>query len=1111
MKNSLMAFLVLSFVLSASAISAQELATAGSIAGTVVDQNGAAIPGAKITVNGPTVERTAVVNDQGRFEITGLLPGNYKVAGEQSGFKKTIVSDVTVFVGKAANVQVKLEPGEVTAEVNVTSVESIDQATTAISSNLNDQLYKNVPVARGVSSLFTLAPGTTTGVGGVNDRDNPSISGGTALDNLYVADGVNITNTAFGGIGTFSRSYGSLGTGIILSLVKEVQVKTAGFEPQYGQSEGGIVNIITQSGSNQFHGAIYGYGQPHQFEATRRQQDDFAVNKLGETVHQEHYDFGADLGGYVPGLRDKLFFFGSFNPSFNRDLVQGAKRNATDIAAGTGLDSGLFTQLGTHVNRTRTMNYAFKTDYNISAKHQVAFSIFGDPSSTNIGSFRTLNIDNTTAQSKLGFGTRNISGRYTGNFGSDSNPLTLSASLSQNKNHFTESGFADFNQIVDRTQPSRGNFTAIGLGFFEPTNGKTNRLALDATKQARLLGQHTLGVGYTYQRGFYSGVRDRSGPKFSVPATNADGTLTIDPQAAGQPLNAAFSLRTAGSSCTLCPILTIPGVGDQRVFLRQDRGEFGVPAFDTTSMYHAAYGQDTWRLSKYITALLGLRWEQERITGAILPQSGGRNTYTFTDAWSPRLGVTVDPFGKGKTKAFYNFGRFFEFLPLDAAERSLSSEKDFTGGRFAPAFFVDASGNRRATINQFGTVIPVIDAAHFLSSAAGGTGGPPAVSAQDLNEFILPGTKLGFADEHTFGIEQQLKGNWVLSVRYIRRRLKRIIEDAAILSPEAANAGIGQVYFIGNINKSLDAGTNLQPFLFTPVFNPAGTLILNTPAGCLSTPSGVPGIGPQPTFFTAPTDPFGNSIAPGGVCFSGVGIDANGNSIVRPDGKPDGFPDPEHLYRAVEVELNKRFSEGWQLFSNFRFARLTGNYEGHLRNDNGQTDPGISSLFDFTGGDFNLLGSQFSVGPLNTERRFVSNIFGSYLFSKDRGIFGWGQALHGLTTGINLHMESGLPESEFFAHPVYLNAGEIPVGGRGKLGRSSFYTGVDLHGDYSYKVTENVRLKFIADWFNVTNDRRVFIINQFRESTAGQLNPDFGQPRLFHLPTSLRLGARLEF
>ena len=1110
MKNILMAFLVMSLVLSATAIFAQEVTTTGSIAGTVVDQNGAAVPGAKITVIGPTGERTSVANDQGRFEISGLLPGNYKVTTEESGFKKTNVSDVVVFVGKTENVQIKLEPGEVAAEVNVTAGASIDQATTAISSNLNDQLYSSVPVARGVSSLFTLAPGTTTGVGGASDRDNPSISGGTALDNLYVADGVNITNTAFGGIGTFSRSYGSLGTGIILSLVKEVQVKTAGFEPQYGQSEGGIVNIITRSGSNEFHGAVYGYLQPHQLETTRRQQDDFAVNKLGEVLHQEHYDFGADLGGYVPGLRNKLFFFGSFNPSFNRDLVQGAERNAMDLASGSGRDSGLFTLLGTHVNRTRTTNYAFKTDYNISAKHQVAFSIFGDPSSTNVSSFRTLNIDNATAESKLGFGTRNMSGRYTGNFGG-SNPLTISASVSQNKNHFDETGFANFNQIINRTQPSRGNFTAIGLGFFEPTQGKTSRLALDATKLVTLKGTHTLSVGYTYQRGSYSGVRDRSGPKFTVPATNADGTLAIDPQAAGQPLNAAFSLRTAGSSCILCPFLTIPGVGDRRVFLRQDRGEFGAPVFDTSSRYHAAYGQDTWRVNKYVTALLGLRWEQEGITGAILPQSGRRNHYTFTDAWAPRIGVTVDPLGKGRTKAFYNFGRFFEFLPLDAAERSLSSEKDFTGGRFAPDFFIDASGRRRAILNQFGTVTPIIDAAHFVSSAIGGTGGPPTVSAQDENEFILGGTKLGYADEHTFGVEQQLKGNWVLSARYIHRKLGRIIEDAAILSPEAANAGIGQVYFIGNIKKSLDAGVNLQPFLFTPQFDPTGNFVLNTPAGCLTTPSGVAGIGPQPVFFNAPTDPFGNSIAPGGVCFSGVGIDANGNSIVTPDGQADGFPDPVHIYKAVEIELNRRFADGWQLFSNFRFARLRGNFEGHLRNDNGQTDPGISSLFDFTEGNFNLLGTQFAVGPLNTERRFVSNIFGSYLFSKERHMFGLGHALHGFNSGINLHMESGLPQSEFFAHPVYLNAGEIPVGGRGKLGRSSFYTRVDLHGDYAYKITEKVSLKFVADWFNITNDRRVFIINQFRESTAGQLNPDFGQPRTFHAPTSLRLGARLEF
>src|SRR5262249_32892810 len=182
--------------------------------------------------------------------------------------------------------------------------------------------------------------------------------------------------------------------------------------------------------------------------------------------------------------------------------------------------------------------------------------------------------------------------------------------------------------------------------------------------------------------------------------------------------------------------------------------------------------------------------------------------YVFVDNWSPRFGVTVDPFGKGKTKVYYNFGRFHEYVPLDMAERSLSSEKDFTSGRFAPDF-VTVNGVRRAVINNFGTVTPVIDPAHVLSGATGGTGGLNSVtiSAQDPTNPILPGTKLGYAQEHVVGFEQQLPHNFVVSVRYIDRSLKRIIEDAAVVAPEAA-AFFGQTYFIGNITKTLDAAVN---------------------------------------------------------------------------------------------------------------------------------------------------------------------------------------------------------------------------------------------------------------------------------------------------------------
>src|SRR6185503_15612770 len=142
MKNIFSLFLTLFIVLAAPAVFAQETSTTGSISGSVLYSNGSVVPGATVKVTGPLGERTSATNDQGYFEVQGLVPGNYTVRVEKTGFKT----------------------GEVT----------------------------NVPVARGVSGLFYLAPGTTDSLGG--GRDNPSISGGSALDNLYVADGVSITD-----------------------------------------------------------------------------------------------------------------------------------------------------------------------------------------------------------------------------------------------------------------------------------------------------------------------------------------------------------------------------------------------------------------------------------------------------------------------------------------------------------------------------------------------------------------------------------------------------------------------------------------------------------------------------------------------------------------------------------------------------------------------------------------------------------------------------------------------------------------------------------------------------------------------------------------------------
>ena len=1049
---------------------AQDISTKGGISGTIVDTTGAVVPGATITITGPIGERVVITDSQGNYDVTNLIPGQYTVKASLSGFKTASASNVTVYVGKTNSVRLTLSTGDITETIEVVGgAVDIDTGNTAIGSNLNSQVFQNLPVQRRVDSLFYLAPGVTESQRG--GRANPSISGGSALDNLYVADGVNITDSSFGGLGVFSRVYGTLGVGINTAFVEEVQIKTGGFEPQYGQSQGGIVNIITRSGGREWRGSVSGYLQPGSLESDRKQPDDTRINKVGERRSEDFWDVGFDLGG--PLVKDKMFFYGNFNPSYRYDNVVGA-RNA-GLAA-----------LGEFDRRYKTYNYAAKLDWNVAPSHQINFSIFGDPSKTNKSSFSTLTIDNTTADSKLDYGTRNIAVRYNGIL---SSTWSVNISGSQGTNHFDETDFDDLHAIVDRTQPTRGNFTAVGLGFFEPTDGKTWRATLDTTKQFSLGGDHSFAIGYQFQRGEYSGLRDRSGPRFTVPATNTDGTFITPDFAAGEPLNASFSLRLAGASCVLCPLVERNGALVP-VYLRQDRGEFGRAGFETFSNYHAYYAQDTWRMGRKLTLLLGVRGEQERLLGNPGP-SGDQIHYSFTGQWSPRLGMTFDPKGEGKTKLYYNFGRFHEYIPLDMAERSLSVEQGFIGARYAPEFTVDGQGRRIATINEFNTVTPIIDSAHWINNGAvGGAGSGVNISLQDPSNPILPGTKLGYSDEHLVGFEQQLRGNLVFSVRYLNRQMKRIVEDAAVVPPEGASF-FGTTYFIANVGSTIDAGVNPPEF----TYNPGDPL----PAEC------------------DPSLDAGTFVPPGGgpergACFAALGANGQPSGSAGADGVPDGFPDVQHKYQAVEIELNKRFSHGWQLLANWRIAKVEGNFEGHFRNDNGQTDPAISSLFDFTEGELGLLGDQFAIGPLNTDRHHIVNLYGSYAFGGGSG----------LNLGGGIRMETGVPISQFYAHPAYLNAGEVPVGGRGALGRSDTNTRVDFHADYPIKMGDRRKLTFSADVFNLFDSQKVRETDQLVESTAGQLNPDFTQPGFdpgfgprvigsYYPPRNIRFGVKLDF
>ncbi len=424
---------------------------------------------------------------------------------------------------------------------------------------------------------------------------------------------------------------------------------------------------------------------------------------------------------------------------------------------------------------------------------------------------------------------------------------------------------------------------------------------------------------------------------------------------------------------------------------------------------------------------------------------------------------------------------------MDIAIRSLSSEFDFGDTNWVPP--TDGAGH--VLVQPDGTIdlstlegsqSPVNPANGFIRSFNSGASAQASVA-------FAPRTRSEYLDEFIVGFEHEFANSGVVfSTRYVDRRMKRIIEDLAALSPEAAEAGLTQNYFIGNPSKTTDYFTNPGQVLFT-----AGPTDFDPDTGGYVGPA-VAGCAPD-TFYVQPLDSNSNIVTlPNGhnaMCVSNPAT----AGLPIPDGVPDGFVNVSRVYRAVEFEMNKAMSKGWQMRANYRIAKLIGNYEGSFRNDNGQTDPNISSLFDFTQGDFNLLGQQFVPGVLNTDVRHLVNGFVSYTFS--------GNHAKGLTMGSSVHFQTGIPINNLYAHPVYANAGEIPfcadnttncTSARGSLGRTKDFGTVDYHIDYPIRITEGTRLRLAADFFNITNNRTQLRVDQQQQLTVGVLNADFGKP-----------------
>ena len=1099
----------LAVLLPVSIVAQDQSAVTGSLNGTVTDTTGAVIPDATVTVTGPQGTITAHTDNNGRFTAANLHPGFYDVKVVKTGFAAVEARHNEVTVSVASTLSLKMGVGSeaTTVEVSAAAVQ-IDTANTAVTTNLTDTFYQSVPMQRNVSAIFYAAPGVAAGQVAASPNgigpgsSNPSIGGASGLENLYIVDGVTITDQAFGSIGTYNRYKGALGTGINLAFVKEVDVKTTAFEPAYGKATGGIVQIVTKSGGNSYHGALSAYFAPSQLWAGRYNYFQFNYQQRTpySTLSNPQLEAAAEFGGYIPGMKDKLFFFGAFDPSLSSTFVA-ANPNAPAASTALGV---------LHSNAT-TVSYAGKLTWEITDRINLEATAFGDPSRHNAVPNLWVNPDGLsstvplTTYSSFNYGSEDYLARLDAAL---TPSWTVDAAYAYNHNHFSETPSVNVYQITNTIPnylPTPGGSIASGHGAYEPSKNNTWSIEANTSKIVKLWGQHTFNIGYQYDHTNFLDEPSRSGPLFAIPGTNAAGqSLTalfpnIPASAIGKFTNALFSVQPinknnlADNTCTQCPLIN--GI---RSYASITRGTYNGLSVNAFGRYHTAFGEDVYQMNRFVTFDIGVRYENQRTAGAIL-------SYNFGPSWSPRMGINLDPTGDQRTKIFFNFGRNYWAMPLDAAIRQLGNEQDDTSFFFAPIVAAD------------GTISVTPDAAHTLnglnqSTSVDGTvtrfGSPNFASS--TGEGILPGTKQEYEDEYVFGVERSLSQSMVFKIRYADRRLGRIVEDIGSQSPEGSTIVPNFVGGIANPGPSTDIAVNEQEVTYTPVqfkvANPGTVTPANYKApvaGCTyANDTTTSGAG---AFFTN-----GLNVPVGGACFLNLST-ADGPP---PDGISDGFVKPERRYNAVEIELDKRFSNHWMAFINFRWGNLWGNYEGAFRNDNGQSDPGISSLFDFTPGKLNLLGDQFTPGYLSTDRRTVGNLFLSYNVGSDSHFI---SKAKGLTVGMGVRGQSGVPLSLLGDHPIYLSQGEVPIGGRGAAGRTPSASQLDFHLDYPVHFGERYSLKMAMDMFNVTNSQFATARVQFTQLVSpgvGQvppLNLDYGRPSSFQGPFYARGSVRFQF
>jgi hypothetical protein len=790
--------------------------TTGSIEGTIKDSAGALVPNVAVTISnaktaaagttttgiGSGFKRTITTNDEGFFRVLQVPPGNYDlVTTASSGFGEARYENVTVSIGETAQLAMTVSPGSNVTVVDIVAsdVAPVDTTNNAIQTTINAQKIELIPKSTGFTGLLKTVPGTRP----ESRSGGFSVDGSSGGENVFVIDGQEVTNYR---TGTLNETYN-----VPTQLVQEVQVKSSGFEATYGGATGGVVSVVTRGGGNDFHGEFGMQWETAKFSGKPRPvlnrftSGSVANNNFVQTSEYftplkaggTNYFPTANLGGRI--IKDRLWFFGSYTPQIFESIV--------DTQYFTNAPAPHTLTAGENYHRTRTYEYAFaRIDANPINKLRLTGTYLWNPV-IDQGSLPSNSYTNVST-SAITFG--NVP---TASFGPPIGTLsghnyTDRQGGRQSSNLVTLAGvYTATNNLIFDGRYSRGFLNEKNGNYFVPetvqifscTTLPTHPTFPCSTTAPSTITRKDVSLRQSYD--FSGAYIFNAGGQHELRGGYQRFTIFNDVQSGNTSVGRlSFNYGTSITTLIGGNVTATPGAVGSGSFRRQGTNGSG------SNLSQGLFIQDKYQPTNRLTLNLGVRIEKENLPS--FNSFPSAINFGWGDKIAPRLGFAYDLTGKGTTKIFASYGRFFDRVKFELP-RGL-----FGGDIFLEDYFEIFPGDTVATFN-IGSVLngftgpSICPATGFITAGARSRCQKNLrVNANDPNASALnggavdPNLKPFQQTEFTVGAERQLNRDYVFRARYTYKNVDEAVEDAGVVNPQGSEA-----YIIGNPGSGLHLAT----------------------------------------------------------------------------------------------------------------------------------------------------------------------------------------------------------------------------------------------------------------------------------------------------------------